>query len=130
MLKHATVTAILVSVLLGSASLVEAQVSWGVGIQIGAPPPPPAVIVAPPPPPAPAYVWVQGYWYPLNGRYRWHDGYWTRPPYEGAVWVAPRHDGERFYTGYWEAGGRRWEHDHRSDRHRERDFHHGDRDRD
>ncbi len=21
-------------------------------------------------------VWVGGYWYPVGGHYRWHDGYW------------------------------------------------------
>src|SRR5215831_12805639 len=43
------------------------------------------------------FVWVEGYWYPVGNHYRWHDGYWTRPPYAGAHWVGPHHDGERFF---------------------------------
>ena len=31
--------------------------------------------------PGPDYVWIEGYWYPVNGQYRWHNGYWSRPPY-------------------------------------------------
>jgi len=77
--------------------------------------------------PGPGFVWVQGYWYPVGPRYTWHSGYWTRVPYEGARWVAPRHDGERFYAGYWDGGRGRFEHDHRWDRERERDFDRHDR---
>src|SRR5579871_2046414 len=66
-----------------------------VGIQIGAPPPP-RVIVTRPPCPEPQYqeqyVWVEGYWYPVGGHYYWHKGYWTRRPYEGAIWIGPRYE--------------------------------------
>ena len=109
----------------------EAQVS--VGIVIGAPPAPRVVAVVPPSP-APECVWVSGYWYPVGRRYKWHEGYWTRPPYEGARWIPPRHDGERYYTGYWEGDRGRVEHDHHWDRDRERRDHdrhddrHGDHD--
>jgi len=78
---------------------------------IGAPPPPRVVAVVLPSP-APEYVWVTGYWYPVGRHYKWHEGYWTRPPYEGARWIPPRHDGERYYTGHWEGDGGRVEHDH------------------
>lgn len=96
-----------------------AQVS--VGIRIG--PPPPPRVVARPAIPGPGYIWVDGYWYPVNGRYVWHQGYWTRPPYEGARWVGPHHDGERFYAGYWDGARGRIEHDHRWDRDHDRDWH-------
>ena len=109
--------------LLGGGLLLG-QVS--IGIRIG-PPPPPRVVAVRPASPGPGFYWIDGYWYPVNGHYRWHQGYWTRAPYKGSRWVAPHHDGERFYEGYWEGGRGRVEHDHRWDRSRERDFHH-DRD--
>src|SRR5215467_5369611 len=74
---------------------------FSVGIRIGAPPAPRVVAVRPVAP-GPEYTWIDGYWYPDGRHYRWHDGYWTRPPYVGARWVGPRHDGQRFYAGYWE----------------------------
>jgi hypothetical protein len=91
------------------------------GIRIGAPPPPRVVRVRPVAP-GPDYVWVDGYWYPVNGRYVWHEGYWSRPAYPAARWVGPRHDGERYYNGYWEGERGRVEHDHRFDRDRNRDY--------
>ena len=93
----------------------KAQVS--IGIQIGAPPPPRAVVVMPEQP-APDFMWVGGYWYPVAGHYRWHEGYWSRPPYAGARWIAPRHDGGRFYTGYWDGPRGRFDHDHHWDKDR------------
>lgn len=89
-------------------------------VRIGAPPPAPRVYRVPPQP-GPDYVWVDGYWYPVNGRYQWHNGYWTRPPYPEAYWVAPYYDGDQYYTGHWE--GRRGDvhHDHTWDQSRQRD---------
>jgi len=75
--------------------------------------------------PGPGYAFVDGYWYPEGGRYRWHTGYWSRPPYEGAAWIAPRHDGTMFYAGHWDGPHGRVEHDHHWDRQHDRDFHHG-----
>ena len=92
-----------------------------VGIRIG-PPPPPRVVAVQPVRPGPEYTWVEGYWYPVGGRYQWHNGYWTRPPYGGARWIAPRHDGDRYWDGYWEGDRGRFEHDHRWDRDRDRDY--------
>ena len=106
-----------------SGSVLSAQVS--IGVRIGAPPPP-RVLRVRPLSPGPGYVWVDGYWYPIGGRYRWHAGYWTRPPYVGARWIGPHHDGERFFEGYWEGDRGRVEHNHHWDRERGRDF---DRDR-
>ena len=100
-----------------------AGMSWaaiGLGITIG--PPPPAPVYAVPANPGPGYLWVQGYWYPVRGRYVWHRGYWTRPPYAGAYWVAPRYDGRVFYGGYWDGPRGRFEHNHRWDRERNRDW--------
>ena len=101
------------------ASGLIAQAQINIGIHIGEPPPPRAYRV--PPQPAPDYVWVEGYWYPEGGRYRWHDGYWTRPPYEGAYWVAPYHDGGQYFTGRWEGSRGNVAHDHRWDRGKQRD---------
>ena len=67
--------------LAASAPLAEAQVSFG--IRIGAPPPP-LRYEARPPAPGPGFAWVDGYYEPFNGNYRWHPGYWNRPPYAGA----------------------------------------------
>ena len=110
---------LLVALLLTGVSAANAQIS--VGVRIGQPPPPRVVRVLPSRP-SPEFVWVEGYWYPVGRRYRWHEGYWTRPPYESARWVSPRHDGERFFEGYWEGDRGRFEHDHRWDRDRDRDF--------
>ena len=105
----------LLALLLGTAALVNAQVS--VGIRIG-PPPAPRIVRVRPLAPGPGYTWLDGYWYAEGGRYRWHDGYWTRPPYEGALWVGPRHEGGMFYAGYWNGPRGRFDHDHRWDRDR------------
>jgi hypothetical protein len=107
------------AMLLGGATASHAQVS--LGIRIGAPPPP-RVLRVRPVSPGPDFVWVDGYWYPVAGHYRWHAGYWTRPPYVGARWVVPHHDGERFFAGYWDGDHGRVEHDHRWDRDHDRDY--------
>ena len=116
---------VLLALLLGfGASPAHGQIS--VGIVIGAPTAPRVVAVVPARP-GPEFVFVEGYWYPVGHHYRWHPGYWTRPPYEGARWVQPRHDGERYYAGYWDGGHGRVEHDHHWDHGHDRDFRH-DRD--
>ncbi len=113
----------LTAMLLACGSIFAAQISVRIG-----PPPPPRVERVRPLSPGPDFVWVDGYWYPLNGHYRWHEGYWTRPPYEGARWIRPHHEGDEYYNGYWEGDRGRIAHDHRWDQDRDRDFHH-DRDR-
>ena len=117
-MKNLLRIATLAAMLLACGS-VFAQIS--IGIRIG-PPPPPRVLTVLPPRPGPEFVWVAGYWYPVGIHYRWHAGYWTRPPYAGALWVAPRHDGERYFAGYWDGPRGRIEHDHHWDRDRNRDF--------
>jgi hypothetical protein len=124
------IPACVAALLLISASVVEAQTSVSIGIQIGSPPPPRVVYVAPPPSYGPEYVWVEGYWYPVKHKrnkhkYEWHDGYWTRPPYPGARWVAARYDHQMFFVGYWDGPRGRVNHDHRWDGDHDRD----DRDR-
>jgi len=109
---------LLLAFLFAGSYAANAQVA--IGIQIGAPPPPRVVAVLPDQP-GPDFVWIGGYWYPVGGRYRWHEGYWSRPPYAGARWIGPRHDGERFYAGYWDGDHGRVEHDHRWDREHDRD---------
>jgi hypothetical protein len=93
--------------------------SLGVGIQIGAPPPPRAFVV--PGRPGPDFVWVEGYWYPVRGRWVWHDGYWTRPPFAGAFWVTPYWSGGRFVGGFWDGPRGRMEHNHGWDSSPQRD---------
>jgi hypothetical protein len=101
----------------GLGSVAGAQIS----VRIGPPPQARAMRVQPRSPGA-GYVWVDGYYYPVSGRYQWHNGYWTRPPYAGATWVAPRHEGQEFFTGYWNGDRARIDHNHRSDRSRVRDY--------
>jgi hypothetical protein len=113
-LIHTLVLAVLI---LAPAAVANAQVNFR--IRIGEPPPPVAYRV--PPRPGPDYVWVEGYNYPVGGRWVWHDGYWTRPPYPDAYWVEPYYWGGHYYVGHWE--GRRGvvRHDHRWDRSERRD---------
>jgi hypothetical protein len=106
------------TLLFAGALASPAQVS--IGIQIGAPPPP-RVIAVIPPTPGPDYVWIEGYWYPVGRHYRWHGGYWTLPPYLGARWIPPRHDGDRYFVGFWDGDRGRFDHDHHWDRDHDRD---------
>jgi hypothetical protein len=118
MLKKLLGTALLGAMLFAGAPAYSAQV--GIGISIGAPPPPRVVHVRPAAPGS-GYYWVDGYWYPIGGHYRWHRGYWTLPPYGGAAWIGPRWEGGHFYNGYWNGDRGRVEHDHRWDRTHARD---------
>ena len=106
------------ALLLGLAPAAHAQVSFDV--RIGTPPPAPRAYRVPPPP-GPGYEWIDGYWYPVNGRYQWHNGYWTRPPYADAYWVAPYYGNGQYFTGHWEGGRGVVHHDHGWDQGRERD---------
>ena len=117
-MKSLTRATLLAAILLISGAAFG-QVS--IGIQIG-PPPAPRELKVRPVAPGPDYMWVDGYWYPVNGKYVWHAGYWSRPPYAGARWVAPHHDGKQFFGGYWDGAKGRIEHDHASDKVKERDF--------
>jgi len=74
---------------------------FNIGVRIGAPPPARVVRVQPQSPGA-DYAFVNGYWYPVGNHYKWHEGYYTRPPYSGARWVEPHHDGQQYYQGYWD----------------------------
>ena len=100
-----------------AAGAVFAQVS--VGIRIGAPPPD-RVMRAQPRSPGAGYVWVAGYQYPVGNRYQWHQGYWTRPAYEGATWVAPHHDGQQYFNGYWSGNRGQVNHDHQWDKNKDK----------
>ena len=125
----------LIITLIGASFLISlpafaAQVA--IGVTIGPPPPPPVVYTVPPPPPPvvyavpatpePEYVWVEGYWYPVGPHWNWHRGYWTRAPYVGARWLAPRYERGQFFAGYWEGDRGRMPHDHHWDRDGDRDF--------
>jgi hypothetical protein len=116
--KFVRTSLVLAGLLLAGASASQAQVS--LGIRIG-PPPRPRVVRVVPSSPGPGFAWVGGYWYPVGHHYKWHDGYWTMPPYEGARWVEPHHDGQQFYAGYWDGDRGRLEHDHHWDNDHDRD---------
>ena len=122
-MKRLFAAAVSALVLFVTGSAVGAQTSVSIGIQIGPPPLPRVVYVVERPAPPPDAVWIEGYWYPEKKKYKWHDGYWTRPPYPGARWVAARYDGKMFFEGYWVGNLGRVEHDHRWDRDRDRDDH-------
>ena len=106
--------------LLVPASAAQGQVSFG--ITIGAPPAPRAYHV--PRQPGPDYEFIEGYWYPNGSKYKWHDGYWTRPPYAGAYWVAPYHIKGQYFAGRWESSRGNLDHSHRWDKSKQRDEHH------
>jgi hypothetical protein len=103
--------------LLGPASAAQAQITFDV--HIGPPPAPRAYRV--PRQPGPNYVWIEGYQYPQGSHYKWHDGYWTRPPYAGAYWIEPYHIGGQYFAGRWEGSRGNVGHDHRWDRGKQRD---------
>ena len=109
---------VLTTLILAAAGTANAQ-KTSIGIRIGQPPPPRAYRI--PPQPGLDYEWIEGYQYPEGGRYRWHDGYWTRPPYQGAYWVVPYHVGGRYYAGRWEGARGIVAHNHRWDRGKGRD---------
>jgi hypothetical protein len=104
--------------LLACAPAANAQISFN--FHIGSPPPAPRAYRVPPQP-GPDYEWVEGYWYPVNGRYVWHDGYWTRPPYSDAYWAEPYYQRGEYYSGHWAGPQGDVHHDHRWDQTRERD---------
>jgi hypothetical protein len=113
-------TFVVATIFLAPAATANAQVSFGV--HIGEPPPARAYRV--PPQPSDEYVWIEGYQYPEKGHYRWHDGYWTRPPYQGAYWVEPYHVRGQYFAGRWEGNRGVVNHNHRWDRNRDRDEKH------
>ena len=121
-MKRVMTTTLVAACLLVTGTVVQAQTSVSIGVQIGPPPPPRVVYVAPAPAPEPEYVWIEGYWYPVNRHYVWHDGYWTRPPYAGARWVAARYDRQMFFEGYWNGPRGIVVHDHHWDKDHDRDF--------
>jgi len=124
-MKRLLKTTIIAAMLITYGSVFAAEIS--IAIRIG-PPPPPRVVHVLPPRPGPEFIWIEGYWYPVEKHYKWHNGYWTRPPYPTARWVVPHHDGEQYFVGYWEGERGRLEHDHHWDRDKYRDYreeHHG-----
>lgn len=67
-----------------------------------------------PPRPSPSHTWVPGYWYWNGYGYAWISGYWTLPPDQTVIYVAPRYvpiflngdmmhpHGYRHEPGHWE----------------------------
>ncbi len=103
-------TKLLALVLLAAGSAFGARIGFGFGFGVGVPYP---GYYAPPPVVAPyayapygvtpgyGYTWIAPYYYPYAGGWRWRAGYWARPPYAGARWIAPRYYGGRYYAGGW-----------------------------
>ena len=60
-------------------------------------------VVARPPQPRPDYVWIDGEWYVVGGKYQYRQGYWA-PPRRGRAWT----------QGHWEKrrGGWYWQKGH------------------
>jgi hypothetical protein len=133
-MRHLLKISAMLSLLLIPSLPAQAQVSFG--FSFGTPPPPPRTYRVMPQP-GPDYQWVEGYWYPLNGRWLWHNGYWTRPPFPDSAWVQPYWEGGRYFEGYWSTPRGHYDHDHRWDSDRRRDSNrewrehrdHDDRDR-
>lgn len=98
----------LLAVLFLAVGVLIAQVS--VGIHIG--PMPRARIEIQTHRPNDRSIWIAGHWDVVNNHYVWHHGYWTTPPYEGAIWYAPTHDGQMYHDGYWNGNKGRVEHNH------------------
>jgi hypothetical protein len=116
-MKRFLQTAAVSALLLASGSAAQAQISFG--IHLGEPPAPRAYRV--PPQPGPGYEWIEGYQSLEGGRYKWHDGYWSQPPYPGAYWVAPYYDNGQYFAGRWEGPRGNVAHDHQWDRGDQRD---------
>ena len=75
--------------------------------------------------PGPGYAWVEGYWVPNGRHYRWVQGRWDRPPYEGAHWNHAHYD---HYQQGWQLHEGHWDHEdhdngHGEDHHDERHNH-------
>ncbi len=107
----------LLFLIFAACTLLPAQVS--IGVRIGAPPPI-RVERNNIRRPSADYVWIDGYWYPERNRYKWHKGYWTRPPFAGARWAPGRYDGRSFFQGFWQNDNDRFDHNHGWDRDRNR----------
>ena len=105
-------TKLLALLLLAGSTAFGARIGFGFGVGIGVPYAYPGYY-APPPVVAPyayapvgvapgfGYTWIAPYYYPVGAGWGWHAGYWARPPYVGARWMAPRFYGGRYYGGYW-----------------------------
>ena len=128
LLKIAAIAAIAVSAIAIAVPPAEAQITFGIRFRT---PPPRLRYEVRPSSPGPGFVWSEGYWEPNGGRYRWHGGQWSRPPFEGGAYTNPRWDhypdGWHMQEGYWTHEGHEnhyWE-SHPDNRGRDR--HHDDR---
>jgi hypothetical protein len=102
MKKLLLASALAVAGIAGTALPASAGVAVGVYANFG---PPAPVYERVPVAPGPSYVWQPGYYTWSGGSYVWIRGRYVRPPYRGAVWVAPRwnrYGGRWGYNrGYW-----------------------------
>jgi hypothetical protein len=77
----------IVLALLFAITLLPAASLAQVAIRLG---PPAPIYERPGPPPGRGFVWIGGYHNYVDGHYVWVPGYWGRPPYPGARWMAHR----------------------------------------
>ena len=89
--------------LLVTAATAHAGARVYVGVNVGVPAPPAAVVVGAPVPYG--YVYQPGYYMWTGYAYQYVPATYVRPPYAGAVWVAPRYvhgpRGAYYVRGYW-----------------------------
>ena len=87
-----------------AATRVFVQIGAPVPVYAPAPPPPAPVVVAARPAPY-GFVWRPAHYVWTGYGYRMVRATWVRPPYAGAVWVAPRYvaspRGSMWVGGYW-----------------------------
>lgn len=99
---------------LAAALAIPASAQIHVGVVIGRTTPPPLRYEVRPAMPAPGYVWIDGYWNWVRGRYVWVPGVWQRPPYPGAYWSHGHWD--RYPDGWYYHEGH-WDHEDHDDHH-------------
>ena len=107
------------------ATAIVAPSSAQVSVYIGSAPPP-IRYEERGPLPGPGFIWIEGYWAPNGRHYRWVQGRWDHPPYEGAYWSHPHYDhykeGWQLHEGHWD----REDHDNGHGRNEHGQDHHGE----
>ena len=99
--KLVAAIALVASMPLLPACVVEAGMGAGLGMAVSSPPPAPMNEGRPPPPPGHA-TWIAGYWHWTGMQYTWIPGHWD---VRAGVWRPPRYslrEGTYFYEpGAW-----------------------------
>jgi hypothetical protein len=102
--KSIAITCLLLFAMIMEPSMMNAQVTFGIGVTVrDAPPPLP--YYDQPPCPVDGYLWTPGYWAYGDEGYYWVPGVWVSPPQYGYLWT-PSYWGYSggyygFHDGYW-----------------------------